>query len=81
MTEFLGVPLAGFLDFRQVLKVFARGRVRMRPLDFEIVEIVDFNSELGDPIRKSGHANRRWAEINSALALAKTERDAQDANR
>src|SRR5215471_16156055 len=50
----------------------------MRPLNREIAAIVHLVAEFGEPLRKTGHANRGRTKMHPAFALAVAQRHAEN---
>src|SRR5438045_7006041 len=53
----------------------------MRAFNRQITAVVDFIAEIRDSLRQSGNAHRRWPKMNAALALAVTQRHAENRHR
>src|SRR2546421_11584970 len=67
---------AGGINLVEIFQPFVEAWQRMRAFNSEITTVVDFIAETRDSLCQSGNAHRRGPKMNSALALAVTQRHA-----
>src|SRR5712691_9001804 len=78
--NFCRQPFTRIVNLGQILQLLARRGVRAWSFYFQIVEVVDFVTELCNSIRKPGDADCRRTQIDASHALTKAKRHTENAH-